>query len=360
MCHLCPSYCNVCLSDVSPSHTFNVFSRKLSHCVCILMLCVFAVGTTDWSFLRPDTSRQCPQGNDAAAPTHGANMTVSHSKPVNVVTDGLCRHNRRLLTCSLCLFVPGGTPPTPPKKRHCRSLSIPGDGKCGRKWQPQASSIWRPVALRPHSSKAHKNRNSPLALHKRDNYKANSSSPLGGAAAPSTHRPGSSSQSPGAWYVGGGASSDCFSTPPESPVPRPASASSGFYDSSTGSLNVVGFDTSPVQDATTGGATSYLKLRSFSMEEPISTGGRCSGSSGVSNATSVPAMSSQNVQSTPSSPLRFHIPRCRSQPCELLNERKLGLKRRRDEERPALDFCKMKEVSGNVKCKIPLLFISTS
>ena len=302
------------------------------------------MGTTDWSFLRPDTSH-CPQGNNAVASTHGANMTVGHSEPVNVVTDGLCKHNRRLLTCSLCLFVPGGTPPTPPKKRHCRSLSIPGDGKCGRKWQPQASSIWRPVALRPHSSKGHKNRNSPLSLHKRDNYKASSSSPLGGAA-PSTHHPGNSSQSPGVgtWYVGG-ASSDCFSTPPESPVPRPASASSGFYDSSTGSLNVVGFDTSPVQ-GTTAGATSYLKLRSFSMEEPISTtlcGAR--GGGGVSNATSVPAMSSQNVESTPSSPLRLHMPRCRSQPCELLNERKFGLKRRRDEERPALDFCKMKEVS---------------
>ena len=273
-------------------------------------------------------------------------MTVGHSQPVDVCSDGLCKHNRRLLTCSLCLFVPG-TPLTPPKKRHCRSLSIPGDGKCGRKWQPQASSIWRPVALRPHltSGKGHKNRNSPLALHKRD--KASSSSPLGGAA-PGSHHPGNSSQSPGVgtWCVG----SDCFSTPPESPVPRPASASSGFYDSSTGSLNVVGFDTSPVQGGT-GGATGacYLKMRSFSMEEPISTtlcGARGSGGgwSSTGNTGSVPVMSSQNVQSTPSSPSRYHIPRCRSQPCELLHERKSGLKRRRDEERPALDFCKMKEV----------------
>ncbi|KAI0243213.1 Protein FAM53A, partial [Lamellibrachia satsuma] len=310
------------------------------------------VGATDWSLLHPDSS-QCPEGSDIVASTASVNMMVTHSHPVNVSTDGLCRHNRRLLTCSLCLFV-SGTPLTPPKKRHCRSLSIPGDGKCGRKWQPQASSIWRPVALRPHltSSKGHKNRNSPLALHKRD--KACSSSPLGGAVSGGHHH-GNSSQSPGigTWYVGG-ANSDCFSTPPESPVPRPASASSGFCDSSTGSLNVVGFDMSPMQGGR-GGITGtsngcYLKMRSFSMEEPISTtlcGARGGGGGwgGTGNAGSVPVVSSQNVQSTPSSPLRYHIPRCRSQPCELLHERKSGLKRRRDEERPALDFFKMKEVS---------------
>ncbi len=47
--------------------------------------------------------------------------------------------------------------------------------------------------------------------------------------------------------------------------------------------------------------------------------------------------------SMPSSPRRQRVPRCRSQPCVLLDRK--CLKRRRDENRPKLDFLKMKEVS---------------
>ncbi len=217
------------------------------------------------------------------------------------------------------------TPPAPPKKRHCRSLSIPGDGTSGRKWQPQASSIWRPVAVRSHlnNNKLLKNRNSPLGLYR----PPHSTSPLLGQVAPSSGslHPLSKSE-------------DYFSTPPESPIPRPASASSGYHDSSFSSINSAWLETSPLPNSNKHEA---FRMRSLSMEEPKSLRGlACTNPKSTGSMPVIPG--SQTDNSTPSSPRRPRVPRCRSQPC-VLHERK-SLKRRRDEARPALDFQKMKEV----------------
>jgi hypothetical protein len=208
------------------------------------------------------------------------------------------------------------TPPAPPTKRHCRSLSIPGDGNNNtRRWQPQASSVWRPVALRSHhhhnNNNRLKNRNSPLGLHRPPPC----TSPLLGQVATSiTLRPLSKSEDFN------------FTTPPDSPVPRPASAAGVYYDSS-GWLE-----------------TSPYRIRSQSIDEHFACGLAESTNSKVTGSMPVIPGSGQAASSTPSSPGSLQrVPRCRSQPC-VLHERKC-LKRRRDEERPALDFRKMKETA---------------
>lgn len=84
-----------------------------------------------------------------------------------------------------------------------------------------------------------------------------------------------------------------------------------------------------------------LRVRSLSMEEPL----------GESQEPRDYSRANETVVSEPSSPLRQPVPRCRSQP-SVLHERKC-LKRRRDEDRPALDFLKMKEVCISVSCTVP-------
>ena len=234
------------------------------------------------------------------------------------------------------------TPPAPPMKRHCRSLSIPGDIKDGKQWQPHAGQIWRPVATRPHyaNTKHSKSRNSPLGAHHRP--VSSRCSPLGHQSQcpnPPVVAPAVGAAS-GIWPL---SKSEDFSTPPDSPVPRPASASSGFCDSSFSSLNSPWRDSSPVRNSSSNKIFNCIKheafrLRSLSMEEPISR----LGSSVKGSCLTASQQGSRSHHSTPPSPRRQRVPRCRSQPC-VLHDRKC-LKRRRDEERPALDFLKMTEV----------------
>lgn len=313
------------------------------------------------------------------------------------------------------------TPPAPPKKRHCRSLSIPGDtsstgksgsGSGGRKWQPSGGGVWRPVGLRAHgNSKLCKNRNSPLSSHHQQHYNHRSyehahhrgaghdahgtatvfqcSSKVGGAGGMlhrgltavrslsptlsvstinrrhSTHQflPFFSTAAPagtGGALVGAAAGaawplskSEDFSTPPESPVPRPHSASSGFWESS-GSLNSFRPETKNQQNSLSSlsnaqqRAMDAFRMRSLSMEEPMTRRSlpMCSSAAGARSMPAIPGCNTglhTGTTSMPSSPRRQRVPRCRSQPCVLLDRK--CLKRRRDENRPKLDFLKMKEVT---------------
>ncbi|KAJ8348399.1 hypothetical protein SKAU_G00269880 [Synaphobranchus kaupii] len=63
--------------------------------------------------------------------------------------------NRALVpsTSATNLSLPGAPPPPPPPpKRHCRSLSVPEDlSRCRYTWRPSASRIWTPVKRRCHS-----------------------------------------------------------------------------------------------------------------------------------------------------------------------------------------------------------------
>ena len=214
-----------------------------------------------------------------------------------------------------------GTPPDPPKKRHCRSLSIPGDVKTVKcnskssKWQPQASSIWKPVALRPqhrhNSGKVHhhsgpagllKNRNSPVNMHSSKPPKLRA----GGGNSPNCLAKGSNlnttlgvsgnttytnqhtmvvasgstsssnSFSPAVHVFTGNDSSSCgyhgnntvIVTPPESPAPRPASASSGFYDSSASQTSLTSLNISWTEGYFNNATSTTNTLGCFSPHPP--------------------------------------------------------------------------------------------
>ena len=220
-------------------------------------------------------------------------------------------------------------------KRRCRSQSIPGDdvaaaaagGAGAHAWQPKASSVWKPIPppLRAHYKHA-KHRHSPLVLHKPKARRASpgaASAVAAGATAGIHHAPplsmcnvganmltnvGSNRQSPAVAFQFLGntsAAADNVATPLESPVPRPASASSGFYDSSASqtSLNTSwtdnGYNSSfcfspppllhgPSAAPPPPQKLAFLKCRSLSNEEPISN------ISGSNNNTHEPTSSLAN------------------------------------------------------------------
>lgn len=207
----------------------------------------------------------------------------------------------------------------PPSKRHCRSLSVPADKMAPERWQPQETNVWRPIAVISNENELSSN---PCHVDLSDMTNRNSIQQTSNFI---SIVPRNLHFEPGGNAHGFHVPPDIF-TPPESPVPRPSSAStcSGRHDIS-----------------------SYQKFhafdnRSLSYEDQISS------SASAGSSPSVPVF----VGSVQSSPHRHRIPRCRSQP-SVLHDRKYGVKRRRDHDhRPSLNFLKMTEVNFNVMMKI--------
>ncbi|KAM4545656.1 protein FAM53C [Odontesthes bonariensis] len=245
-------------------------------------------------------------------------------------------------------------PPPPPPKRHCRSLSVPEDlSRCRYTWRPSASRVWTPVSrqqchggaggaagggaaagggmgmagggvcpLRAPSSSLNS------SLH-------SSSSPtfFSLALSPDSPLPWSFPWDPSEAAAGGGACccffpspSSCSSSPSPLHPPPPQRR----------------FSLSPVliRDS----AASTFLPPPPAPAAPPPPGRACSGRAPAGGP--VPA-SPSSACSTPSSVRRSlppPLPRCHSQPCDLLLL-KPGLKRRRDPERPCarpvLDFTKM-------------------
>jgi len=114
-----------------------------------------------------------------------------------------------------------GSPQTPPTKRHCRSLSVPEElSRCRSPWKP-CSRVWTPVAKR----RCHSGGSSSVAL--RVPLLPHRTAPTEFFSSPAVFT---------GWAPVGSCSSAFtgFGTPPESPVPRPASAASvGFVDGCT-------------------------------------------------------------------------------------------------------------------------------
>uniref|UniRef100_A0A665TU83 Protein FAM53C-like n=1 Tax=Echeneis naucrates TaxID=173247 RepID=A0A665TU83_ECHNA len=215
-------------------------------------------------------------------------------------------------------------PPPPPPKRHCRSLSVPEDlSRCRYTWRPSASRVWTPVSrqqchggagggacpLRAPSSSLNS------SLH-------SSSSPtfFSLALSPDSPLPWSFPWDPSEAAAGGGACC-CF-------FPSPSSCSSSPSPLHPPPPPQRRFSLSPVLIRDSAAST-------FLPPPPVQTAGG-----------PVPA-SPSSACSTPSSLRRSlppQLPRCHSQPCDLLLL-KPGLKRRRDPERPCarpvLDFTKM-------------------
>ncbi len=279
-------------------------------------------------------------------------LSLMQAKQVDNAVPIPCPSRSRLQSQDFC-DAAANTPPAPPKKRHCRSLSIPGDtstGKsAGRKWQPSGGGVWRPVGLRAHN-KLCKNRNSPLSAHHHQHYHQRShdhlhhraghdahatvfqcASKVGGGAGsgsqihrgltavrsssptfsisqqtsasrPQRHQSLSLSAA-GARPVGGGATawplskSEDLTTPPESPVPRPHSASSGFCESN-GSLNStknaqnISLSSLSASYALQHRATTVdaFRMRSLSMEEPMTRRSltMCSSAAGARSMPAIP------------------------------------------------------------------------
>ncbi|XP_005408757.1 PREDICTED: protein FAM53A [Chinchilla lanigera] len=194
-----------------------------------------------------------------------------------------------------------GPPTAPPTKRHCRSLSEPEElARCRSPWRPGGSKVWTPV------SKRRCNSGGSATLQR--------CSGLGGAVLPR------SPVSPAG---------------PTSPLaPRPASASSGFVDSSEGSTG-----SGPSWHPTGPCPLSSRRRLSLSQEHLVDAGAR------LPSASSTPT-------STPELGRRHGLLRCRSQPC-VLGRRRSRRKRRREEDtrwtRPSLDFLKMTRTLKNSK-----------
>ncbi|XP_008331656.2 protein FAM53C [Cynoglossus semilaevis] len=248
-------------------------------------------------------------------------------------------------------------PPPPPPKRHCRSLSVPEDlSRCRYTWRPSASRVWTPVSrqqchgavgggvtgaaggvigagaagggacpLRAPSSSLNS------SLH-------SSSSPtfFSLALSPDSPLPWSFPWDPSEAAAGGAcccffpSPSSCSSSPsPLHPPPPPQRR----------------FSLSPVLIRDSAAST-------FLPPPPVPCQAVCAGAgpppvmAGAMSGGPVPA-SPSSACSTPSSLRRSlppQLPRCHSQPCDLLLL-KPGLKRRRDPDRPCarpvLDFTKM-------------------
>ncbi|XP_071485437.1 protein FAM53A-like [Diadema antillarum] len=245
-----------------------------------------------------------------------SSSTTTRSIPVNEVEH---IHNAMNETLST-------TPPAPPKKRHCRSLSA-GEVTSGRSlWKPNASKIWRPI--------------SPCRANL-DTYQGH---------APMLNASGNANFAdapiPSTTLNLAGDSSDAmnqYSTPPESPIPRPASATS--WENSTNPpvwLEQTSFK--PL----TSSPRLWHRLRSLEDAEKeglsASSGSVASITSSVDSAPETDLNSSGGFARGTFRKGRI-MPRCRSQPC--VSDRKAcGKKRRREEEqRPKLDLFKMREES---------------
>ncbi|XP_022080819.1 protein FAM53A-like isoform X2 [Acanthaster planci] len=183
--------------------------------------------------------------------------------------------------------------PAPPKKRHCRSLSAGEVNE--RKWRPRSSKIWRAPVQSRRKCDTHQTQ-----LHS-SHQKAGS----GGLAG----IPGSSGLNP---------SVNEFSTPPESPIPRPTSSASW--------------------DGTNSGIPYWLEHATF---RPVLSPRAYSRSFSEDKASESSGSVCSFTGSTDSELDRGVVPqRCHSHP----SVRKSGKKRRREEEtRPKLDLFKMEE-----------------
>ncbi|XP_012691261.1 protein FAM53C [Clupea harengus] len=228
------------------------------------------------------------------------------------------------------LSFPGAPPPPPPPpKRHCRSLSVPEDlSRCRYTWRPSASKVWTPVNRRCHSG--------------------------GGAGGPCPLRAPSSSLN-SSLHSSSSPTFFSLALSPDSPLPwnfpfEPSDSAGGsacccFFPSSCSSSPSPLHPPPPPQRRF---SLSPVLIREAAAQilppPPVPL-------QPTAPPVAVPA-SPSSACSTPASLRRAippQLPRCHSQPCDLLLL-KPGLKRRRDPDRPCarpvLDFAKMTQTRG--------------
>ncbi|XP_056451056.1 protein FAM53C [Gadus chalcogrammus] len=263
-------------------------------------------------------------------------------------------------------------PPPPPPKRHCRSLSVPEDlSRCRYSWRPSASRVWTPVSRQQYHGGVGMAGGGAMGG-------GGAGMGGGGAAGPCPLRAPSSSlnsslhssssptffslalspDSPLPWSFpwdpseaaggGGGGACCCF-------FPSPSSCSSSPSPLHPPPPPQRRFSLSPVLIRDSAASTAFLPPpppvpchAAVGPPPPAGchTAAAAAAAAGPRACPAVPA-SPSSACSTPSSLRRAlppQLPRCHSQPCDLLLL-KPGLKRRRDPDRPCarpvLDFTKM-------------------
>ncbi|XP_054592922.1 protein FAM53C [Nothobranchius furzeri] len=250
-------------------------------------------------------------------------------------------------------------PPPPPPKRHCRSLSVPEDlSRCRYTWRPSASRVWTPVSrqqchggtgggaaggamgggtigMGPSGAGACPLR-APSSSLNSSLHSSSSPTFFSLALSPDSPLPWSFPWDPSEAAAGGGACC-CF-------FPSPSSCSSSPSPLHPPPPPQRRFSLSPVLIRDSAASTILPPTPVPSQATPRLQG--CTPTGGAAGGVAVPA-SPSSACSTPSSLRRNlppQLPRCHSQPCDLLLL-KPGLKRRRDPDRPCarpvLDFTKM-------------------
>uniref|UniRef100_A0A3P8SL09 Family with sequence similarity 53 member C n=1 Tax=Amphiprion percula TaxID=161767 RepID=A0A3P8SL09_AMPPE len=209
-------------------------------------------------------------------------------------------------------------PPPPPPKRHCRSLSVPEDlSRCRYTWRPSASRVWTPVSRQQSSGGGVCPLRAPSSSLNSSLHSSSSPTFFSLALSPDSPLPWTFPWDPSEAAAGGGACC-CF-------FPSPSSCSSSPSPLHPPPPPQRRFSLSPVliRDSA---ASTFLPPPPVPSQSAVPPPGSCS---------------------TPSSLRRSlppQLPRCHSQPCDLLLL-KPGLKRRRDPDRPCarpvLDFTKM-------------------
>ncbi|KAK0131211.1 Protein FAM53C [Merluccius polli] len=255
-------------------------------------------------------------------------------------------------------------PPPPPPKRHCRSLSVPEDlSRCRYTWRPSASRVWTPVSRQQYHGGVGMAGSSAMG--------GGGAGIGGGAVGPCPLRAPSSSLN-SSLHSSSSPTFFSLALSPDSPLPwsfpwDPSEAAGGgacccFFPSPSSCSSSPSplhpppppqrrFSLSPVliRDSA---ASTFLPpppVPCHAAAGPPPPPGCHAAATTVGGPRACPAVpaSPSSACSTPSSLRRAlppQLPRCHSQPCDLLLL-KPGLKRRRDPDRPCarpvLDFTKM-------------------
>ncbi|KAJ0003079.1 hypothetical protein NQD34_008228 [Periophthalmus magnuspinnatus] len=235
------------------------------------------------------------------------------------------------------------SPPPPPSKRHCRSLSVPEDlSRCRAAWHPSAFKVWTPVKRTCHSGETSTSGSGASSVPPCGPGSSFTSSSLNSSSSPTFFSLALSSDSPLPWSFSWDPCDSLKGTCSAS-FAVPSSCSSSPAPLISHSLLQRRFSLSPVQIQN----TSVI----LQPPQPFPASSVAYGGSAVEQPALSPSPTS--VCSTPPASRRSLypvLPRCHSQPCDM---RRPLLKRRHDQDlmpsaRPGLDFGKMTQAAQHI------------
>ncbi|KAJ0047363.1 hypothetical protein NL108_006636 [Boleophthalmus pectinirostris] len=235
------------------------------------------------------------------------------------------------------------SPPPPPSKRHCRSLSVPEDlSRCRATWHPSAFKVWTPIKRTCHSVETSTSGSGASSVPPCGPSSSITSSSLNSSSSPTFFSLALSSDSPLPWSFSWDPCDTLKGTCSAS-FAAPSSCSSSPAPLISHSLLQRRFSLSPVQIQN----TSVI----LQPPQPFPASSVAYGGSVMEQPALSPSPTS--VCSTPPSSRRSLypiLPRCHSQPCDM---RRPLLKRRHDQDllpsaRPGLDFGKMTQAAQHI------------